>query len=456
MVWAAEPPAQDDEPTWEGSLTPSERLDPSELDAPPPPETPAPSKPAPDGGAEAEEVKEATSQTNASLIGNLRLVGGFLRFPDAPALYPERNDGILSLVGRVIGTKQFGDTVDVEVNAFGNMTRAPAGTGSLGGTFATAGSFNTPYRSPVMSLESRGSSSVTSRFGLDRARIGVHAKRLALDIGRFPVNYSVAHILTPNDFFAPFSATAINTAYKAGVDAVRGSIALPKLSTIEVLYVSGWGDGEVPAPSWGRTALLARASVVLWDFEWAVLGGKLAERWMVGGSFQGEAGPVGLHGEAHVGFPDRDGFGFDPHDESAHVRLSAGPSLSLAWHNTTISAEYAYFSDGARHPSDIVQKYAQRFPDDLPYVGRHYAGAIAGLDVTPLLRATMLSLVDASDGSGLVGASLSYSIADEAQLLFGGYLPWGKTPRVNGDVLDIRSEFGLVPRTLYAEARVYF
>ena len=207
-------------------------------------------------------------------------------------------------------------------------------------------------------------------------------------------------------------------------------------------------------PDWGKAALIARPSVVLWNFEWALLGGKLAERWVAGLSFQGDAGPIGLRGEGHVGFPDRDGDGIDDPDD-VHVRLSVGPNINLNWRTTTLGAEYAYFSDGELDPVNYITKFFDRYPDDLPYVGQHYVGFVAGLEGTPVLRFTATGLVNAGDGSGLAGAFALYSVADEADLILGTFVPWGKRA-VLGPFPALRSEFGASPLTVFLESRIYF
>ena len=87
---------------------------------------------------------------------------------------------------------------------------------------------------------------------------------------------------------------------------------------LEDLFV----DPEARGSGLGK-ALLSRLARIALDrgcarFEWAVLGGKLAERWVMGGSFQGSLGAVGLRGEAHLGVPDATGNGHDHADAPLH------------------------------------------------------------------------------------------------------------------------------------------
>src|SRR5690606_4690867 len=135
-------------------------------------------------------------------------------------------------------------------------------------------------------------------------------------------------------------ATAVNRLYKPGVDALRLSLSAGQLATFDLVGVLGYEVSGVP--SWGRSSLLMRAGVVGGGFEWGVLGGKVAERWVVGGSAQGDAGPIGLRGEFHVGVPDRDGLGHKHDDLPIYVRAAGGPNVGFAWRNAMIGAEYMF------------------------------------------------------------------------------------------------------------------
>ena len=106
---------------------------------------------------------------------------------------------------------------------------------------------------------------------------------------------------------------------------------------------------------------------------------------------------------------------------------------------------------------------ATQTKDALPYLGRHYVGGYAGVDIVPVINAAALSLINAQDGSGIVGVSLKYNAADEVDLLLGGFVPWGRAPTPRAPTMDpgalpfsLQSEFGGSPLTLYVESRVFF
>lgn len=389
------------------------------------------------------------------LGGNLRLTGAYLHFDDVPEVFPNGDDALGLAAGRVTVDAKPNKHVAFAVHGFVDLSRASLGT--IGGAFTSPGSTDSAYRTRYLAWTFWKDGAVRGAMGLDRLATSVTAGPIKLDIGRFPINYSVTNVYAPNDFYAPFSATAVNRLYKPGVDAVRLSAAAGPLTTIDVVGVMGYDTRGVP--SWGRTSVLARAGFVGGGFEWAVLGGKLAERWVVGGSAQGEAGPIGLRGEFHVGFPDRDGRGRGAGDLPIYVRAAGGPNVAFAWRNANLGAEYMFISDGSKRPDGYVQRAATLYADTVPFLARHYVAANFGLDLVPILKAQTFTLIDASDGSGLAGLSLLYNVADESDLIFGLFAPWGRGFRGFDPVTmspRVGSEYGLSPLVAYFESRVFF
>ncbi|MFH1435434.1 MAG: hypothetical protein ABIJ56_06930 [Pseudomonadota bacterium] len=396
-----------------------------------------------------------------------RLTASYLRFPDEPLIYVDREDALLASVTRLLLEGDLSTYVDYEINLYADLSRAPAtmAMAAAGGAFATAGSFQTPYRTTYLSWDFIEEDKLNGRLGIDRFSINIEVDRVTITVGRFPINYSKTRIFTPNDFFAPFSSAAVNKMYKPGVDALRVSVSLGMLSSIELAAVLGSDDDG--SPSWGKTAFMLRAAAVKWSFEWAVLGGKLAGRWVLGASIQGEAGPFGLRAEAHAGFPDADGRGslddMDGDGESSddiHGRLALGIDKMFTWHNIAISAEYMYVSDGAASPSDYLGRALRFYPDDQTFMGSHYVGLSAGGEIVPILMVQGMVLFNARDFSGLGALFFVHNMTDESDLVIGLLAPWGDKPSVDLNHFDpssvIKSEFGLMPLTAFIECRVYF
>lgn len=396
-------------------------------------------------------------------IGSQRFLGAYLHYPDVPGFFPTDDDGLTASVTRLMLEGYLGSVTDYEINLYADLSRTPAT--AMGGAFATAGAFRTPYRTPYLDWEFWESGSVTGELGIDRLALSFDVSPVQVGVGRMPVNYSVTSIFTPNDFFAPFSATAINKIYKPGVDALRLNFATGTLSSVELVGVLGSdADGT---PGWGESALVARVAMVGLGLEWALLGGKLARRWIAGASLQGEAGPISIRTEGHAGFPDTDGSeGMDDLDNDGrvadgfHVRLAVGADAAFAWRNATVGAEYMFVSDGESDPALYLARANRFFPDDQPYLGMHYTGISAGLDLAPILRLQAAALLNAVDLSGLGMLTLVYNIADEADFMGGVLAPWGDRSAVDeqqsGEPPSILSEYGMLPLMAFLETRFYF
>jgi hypothetical protein len=402
-------------------------------------------------------TKKSSPRGDTGIGGALRLVGAFSGFEDAAHDLGIEDDATLATVGRLLVDHR-GDAIKIELNAFIELGRSGFSP-ALANAFGTAATNLSAYRHEYLTVPFWSQGNVNGAVGLDRARVAWEHRALLIEAGRFPISQSVTNFFTPNDFFAPFSANAINKIYKPGVEALRVSYAPTPLSALEFVAAPGFSDGYEAA--WSHTALIVRASAVKWGYDWSVTGGKLAQRWVAGGAFQGTLGPVGMRAEGHLGIPDLDGKGRkgDDLDRELHGRAAGGPNFNFNWHSSAISLEYAFFSDGVGDPSDFVTRIGQRYPDDLPYMGRHYVAGHFSTQFIGVLSGAVLAMVNAEDGSGLAGLTLAYSVADEADLALGAFLPWGdgiSAPSVQNPLPGVGSEFGASPTTVFLESRVFF
>ena len=402
------------------------------------------------------ESASVSKHRDSGIGGAFRLVGAFSHYDDATRRLGLEDDAMLATVGRLLIDHR-SESFKIELNAFFEIGSTPS-AGGLGGAFMTAGSSLSAYRHEYFTIPFWSQDSMSGTVGLDRARVAWERGALLLEAGRFPISHSVTNFFTPNDFFAPFAANAINKIYKPGVEAFRIGYAPSPLSTLEFVASPGFEDGYDLA--WSHSALVGRGSVVVGGWDLSAVGGKLAQRWVAGGGVQGTLGPVGLRAEGHVGIPDLDGKGRSTADEAReiHGRFAGGPNLNFDWHSSMLAVEYAFFSDGIEDVSDplaLLGRVGQRYPDDLPYLGRHYLAASYSLQFIGVLSGGALGMVNAEDGSGLAGLSLNYSVANEADLVAGAFVPWGAGP-VTDPFPSLQSEFGAAPLSIYLESRVFF
>ncbi len=435
------------------------------------------------------------------LTGSARLTSAFFHGYEQPEPLQIEDDALVAGIFRMLVDHRVNDIVSVESNVFLELARAPASF-SGGGNIPTAGSTESAYRLGYLSLPFWREGTLSGQLGIDRLALGLDVGRVSIMVGRFPINHTVSNFFTPNDFYAPFSAAAINRIYKPGVDALSVSVLLGNFSSLELVGALGYDDGcgaigdvDDPdaysiqfngdcTPRWSQSSITSRISAVKWGVEWAAMGGKVAERWIAGGSLQGSAGPVNLRAEGHAGFPDADGDGalLEDNDGARAIygRVSGGFDVGFVWHNASIAAEYAYFSSGERRAADYFNQLATFYPDDIPYFGQHHLGLTAGLQPVPILTLNAFSILNLTDGSGMAGPMLMLSISDEVDLLAGMYAPWGRSARIveyapDDDELpafcqptagapapptlqcpELRSEFGVAPLSVFLELRAYF
>ncbi len=395
-----------------------------------------------------------SESASITAVGSAWLLGAYYHsWSLRPPLTPPPDDGISAAVLRLILDGDLPRGVGYEANFYFELARGPTHLGA--NTFLTASSFATPYRTCWLGWTYWSSGTVSGDMAVDRLRFHRSFGPVDVSIGRFPVNHSVTFLFTPNDFFAPFSATTLNKTYKPGVDAVRVNIGIGQLSSAEVLAVLGSSSGAGGVPAWSRSAVTARLETVLAGFHGSIIGGKLAERWVLGGTIQGDIKGIGLRAEGHLGMPDRNGNGRS--DGPLYGQLSARVEHSWPWRNLSVGGEYAFFSDGAARPADYVARAARLFPDELPYLGRHYAGINGGLDLLPILNLSVVGLVNAADGSGITTVALTYNASNEVDLSLGMLAGWGWRPRADaGGNPVLRSELGATPITAFAQSTITF
>ena len=394
-----------------------------------------------------------SDSASITAVGNAWLLGAYYHsWSLNPPLMTPPDDGITAGVLRLLLDGDLPAKINYEANFYFELSRGPTRLGA--NTFLTASSFVTPYRTQYLAWNFWNDGSVTGQMAVDRLRFTRSFGPVDVSIGRFPINHSVTFLFTPNDFFAPFSATTLNKSYKPGVDAVRVNVGLGQLSGLEVLGVLGSDPDGTPA--WSRSALTARLETVLLGFHGSIIGGKIAERWILGGTLQGDIkGIIGLRAEGNFSMPDRNGDGHI--DGPLFGQVAARVEHSWPWHNLSIGGEYAFFSDGAPVPADYLVRATMFYPDELPYLGEHYVGVNAGIDLIAILNLGVVGLVNAADGSGITTVSLTYNASNEVDLNLGMLAGWGYRPRAAPDgTIVIRSEFGATPITAFLQTTISF
>ncbi|MBN2716338.1 MAG: hypothetical protein JXX14_10825, partial [Deltaproteobacteria bacterium] len=327
----------------------------------------------------------------ADFNGALRFNAGYAHFNSGPNRYLQIDDTdrfMTTSVVRFISVGTIADRMDFELDAFGVFGSVPVAAGTA---MTHAGLTRSTYRTRHLSSGTY-QQSVFNGYGLDRAFIRITGERTNLSLGRMPINYSIASLFAVNDFFAPFSATSINTVYKPGVDSAKLAIRTGDLSGIELVAAMGHDrrHSETDNVSARHSAVLLYAHRLAGPVDLGLTLGRLATKWMMGVSAQGDIGPISFYTEGHFAYSDGTDRGLrkiqNAEETTPAVQGTAGLRWMTDWRQLTVSMEYAYLSNGVS-----VKDYGRRYealaqhPDEFPYVGTQYGGIAASLALHPLL-----------------------------------------------------------------------
>jgi hypothetical protein len=287
----------------------------------------------------------------------------------------------------------------------------------------------------------------------DRLNVQSSSGRADVAFGRQAINFSQAYFWNPLDIFLPFDPEAFDRSYKPGVDALRADYTLGPFSALTL--VAAFGRKLVVKPTaegyaleaddfsdepWYGSALMARGRTTLHRFDATLQGGKVYGGYQLGAGFSGEAGPLGLRGEgtyflaaggSATLLPDAGG-------ERAlrrvdllvdHARFVVGADHRFG---SGLYVNGEYFYNGAGEEEDLVLALARVSVGDMTNLGEHLLGLQASYEFHPLLTGHVAWIHSFSDGSDLVTPTFTWSVADEAECLFGATIASGDRP-VRGD-----------------------
>lgn len=311
--------------------------------------------------------------------------------------------------------------------------------------------------------------SLEASHRLDRATLSLSLPSVQLTLGRQPVSFGRGQVFTPMDLVNPFHPATIDTEYKPGVDALRVELYPGLVGKVDLVAawagdpVAGAGHHPPDLPEDLVFATAGHATVGVTDL--ALFAGAVRGEPVFGLGAEGGLGAVSLHAEATLTLPA----GEDP-----FVRAVAGAG-GRPTSTTSLSGELYVQSFGAAEPEGYLAVAAsERFQrGEVWQMGRLYGALSVGQELTPLVAVNGAVISNLLDPSALVVAGGSWSVADEADVLFGAYAGLGARPDtleldwpvgvtapagLDADALagSVRSEFGVYPVMGYVQVRTYF
>ncbi|MGH7296189.1 MAG: hypothetical protein ACRELB_14705, partial [Polyangiaceae bacterium] len=227
-------------------------------------------------------------------------------------------------------------------------------------------------------------------------------------------------------------------------------------STLSLVDVAGRAAGphDLGIDQAG-SAMLARLEVPVGTTRIAATSG-----WVRGDAVGGVDGFVDvghgadLHGAATVTYaqdPAR-----RPDGRPVFARAVVGSTFEPA-RNVHASVEGYYNGSGAAGPSGYLATFADpRFQIGEEYnVGRYYAGALVDWQAHPLVHVGVALLANLLDPSAIASPQLRYSVANNALLVVGAFVPFGARPGLGASGPTSPSEFGLYPYLYHVDLKVY-
>lgn len=290
------------------------------------------------------------------------------------------------------------------------------------------------------------SSRVDLLGSFDRLNMQVELKDVKITLGRQAVSWGVSFFWPALDLFAPFSPRQIDREYKAGVDAVRFTIPLGSFSEVELI---GGSLGSSLNRS-GAVGALIRLNAGSADV--GFMGGRFHRDTVAGAFVTADLRGTGLRGEvawtesgaAEDALLDRQRFWRGSFGLMRQVMPSVSLTVEMAWNGfgTGEASEYQAFLEADRLLRGEVNALA-----------RAYTGVSTSWLLHPLFTFNQTLLLNWDDHSSLSISTLSWSAGNNSEVLVGAQLGLG-----DGLAKDEvpRSEYGLVPSTIFAALRYYF
>jgi hypothetical protein len=290
---------------------------------------------------------------------------------------------------------------------------------------------------------------------LDRFMLKVKTDAVDIFVGRQPIAWGSARIISPTDVIAPFAFNELDKEELKGVDAVRVVVPLGTMDELE----GGIIAGKRLDP--GENAFFLRGRTHQLKTDLSAMAMAFRNHFLFGLDIARSVAGMGLWLEAAYVIPDL--FRPDATDkDSPYFRASIGTDFSLN-DKTYGFIEYHFNGAGTSRPetsASLFQTTAYRDGSDY-LLGRHYLGIGSTYQIAPLLAATGLVLFALSDESLMFAPNFEYNIAENIYLTAGGYLGIGKRPEIietppAPQTRLLHSEFGAYPDVIYTSIRVYF
>ncbi|MCP4806105.1 MAG: hypothetical protein GY913_06755 [Proteobacteria bacterium] len=326
--------------------------------------------------------------------------------------------------------------------------------GSTTSTASTGVGIQAPEALPL-SWEAYDTDGLVLRGRMDRLSATLRVPHADITLGRQPLSFGKTSFFTPLDLVSPFNPAVVDQEYRPGVDAARLDLyaGMATQLTLAAAYADDWDREGMVFSAYGQTTL------GVWDL--GLFAGHVRGDQVYGLATAGSLGPVGITGEGTITLPDQD-------DVDPFVRAALGGFVRPG-PKTTVSAEaYVQTLREADPDTYLLGLDDPRYErGELWLMGRYYGGLAISQEITPTVFGNVAVIGNVTDPSALIAPSLSWSLAQNADLSVSGFFGVGERPddveledlffmTEDEAAAIVNSEFGLVPAAGVVRLAAYF
>jgi hypothetical protein len=305
---------------------------------------------------------------------------------------------------------------------------------------------------------------------LDLLAVKVHLPFADVVVGRQVLSWGAGRFWNPTDLLAPFGPADVDREVRRGVEAVRVSVPIGEVTLVDALWL--------PQKALADNGFVLRAQTNVLGFDVSLSAAKYVSDVVVGADFSGDAGPLGVHGEAAYTFGLAGLDGSEPVRVADHfLRAVAG----VEWRpldDWIVSAEYYFNGLGACLPSLYAEKMrSPRIANGEVFgAGRHYLALAGAWRASELLSIQAIAIANVLDPSVMILPVVEYWFEQGVLVRAGAILPLGAAPDASAlqalTLVDLvtqtesytratssfgfRSEYGAAPAGAFAQVGIYF
>ena len=421
---------------------------------------------------------------NIDTGGSIRTIGAGIRNYDDPIVFGRDNDYDTpsQTLLRVTSKGAITSSLSFEVHLLQGFFSSTAQTGALMPGATASSPLPDRYRITESAWDWAEDDDFRASLDADRLNVRFSQGTTDLTIGRQAINFSQAYFFNPLDIFLAFDPEAFDRDYKPGVDAIRTDVELGTFSSLTFVAALGRelrvdstpSDMRISAESfadepWYGSALMARISTNYRDWDLSFQAGKVYGGYTMGAGFTGELRGMGVRGEAAyllargdstATLIDADAPGYLREVDLVEDHLIVVAGADYRFENS-VYCNMEFLWGGAGESSDLEASLLRSVLGQTVSLGEYLAGLQISYEFHPLLTGQAVWIYSFSDASSLVSPTFTYSLADEAEFLWGATLGFGKRPSAHQIAPDLNipvleSEYGIYPDVFFMELKFYF